>query len=87
MIVEIPDDNSIIKWKLNDDDEWKSTEIIDLINAYVGRPRGEWVYRQEWFEDEEKPRMAWGCNQCGFSIKSVHEKQNFCPQCGAQLRG
>lgn len=51
------------------------------------RPRGKWVYRQEWFEDEKEPRMAWGCNQCGFSIKSVHEKRNFCPNCGANMRG
>ena len=51
------------------------------------RPKGEWVYRQEWFEDEKEPRMAWGCNQCGSSIKSVHEKRNFCPNCGADMRG
>lgn len=132
MIIEIPDDNSIVKWKKNDKDEWASAEISDLIKAYEKRPQGdlisrealkakmyeadaeaidyemlvamyeklvndaqaveperpqgEWVYRQEWFEDEEKPRMAWGCNLCGHSIKSVHEKLNFCPNCGAQLR-
>lgn len=54
---------------------------------YEEIPQGEWVYRQEWFEGEKEPRMAWGCNQCGFSIKSVHEKRNFCPNCGAKLKG
>lgn len=56
------------------------------IKTLCNRPQGEWIYRQEWFEDEKEPRMAWGCNQCGFSIKSVHEKRNFCPNCGAQMR-
>ena len=43
MIVEIPDDNSIVKWKMNDNDEWKSAEISDLIKAYEERPQGEYV--------------------------------------------
>lgn len=34
MIIEIPDENSIIKWKYNDKDEWKSSEISELIKAY-----------------------------------------------------
>lgn len=34
MIIEIPDENSIIKWKYNDKDEWKSAEISELIKAY-----------------------------------------------------
>lgn len=43
MIIEIPDDNSIVKWKKNDKDEWKSAEISDLIKAYEERPQSEWV--------------------------------------------
>jgi len=34
MIIEIPDENSIIKWKNNDKDEWEVAEISDLIKAY-----------------------------------------------------
>ena len=34
MIIEIPDDNSIVKWKKNDNEDWKSAEISDLIMAY-----------------------------------------------------
>ena len=37
MIIEIPDDNSIIKWKKNDNEDWKSAEISDLIKAYEER--------------------------------------------------
>lgn len=60
--------------------------IIDGKTNY-SRPQGKWMYRQEWFEDEIEPRMAWGCNQCNFSIKSIHEKRNFCPNCGADMKG
>ena len=68
-----------------------SAASIEAFNKAVAalkaeRPHGEWIYREEWFEDEEKPRMAWGCNLCGHSIKSVHEKLNFCPNCGAAMR-
>ena len=34
MIIEIPDGNSIVKWKYKDDEEWKRAEIYDLIKAY-----------------------------------------------------
>ena len=37
MIIEIPDDNSIIKWKKNDNEDWKYAEISDLIKAYEER--------------------------------------------------
>ena len=64
-----------------------SIKIIDNAPAVEpDRPQSEWIYREEWFEDEEKPRMAWGCNLCGHSIKSVHEKLNFCSNCGAAMK-
>lgn len=47
---------------------------------------GEWIHREELFDDEEKPRMVWGCKKCGFSLKSIHDKRNFCPNCGADMR-
>ena len=34
MTILIPDDNSIVKWKYNDNDDWKIAEISDLIKAY-----------------------------------------------------
>ena len=39
MIIEISDDSSIVKWKNNNED-WKSAEISDLIKAYEERPAG-----------------------------------------------
>ena len=40
MIIEIPNENSIIKWKNDEKDEWKVAEISDLIQAYE-KPQGE----------------------------------------------
>ena len=41
MIIKIPDDNSIIKWKKNDKDEWKYAETSDLIKAYEERLKSD----------------------------------------------
>ena len=49
MIIEIPNDNSIVKWKKNDKEDWKSAEISDLIKAYDKRPIGEWISVSERF--------------------------------------
>lgn len=39
MIIEIPEENSIIKWKYDDRDtneKWKFAEVSDLIKAFEG---------------------------------------------------
>lgn len=41
MIIEIPNENSIVKWKNEDKDEWKVAEISDLIQAYENAPTFE----------------------------------------------
>lgn len=38
MIIEIPNENSIVKWKNAEKDEWKVAEISDLIKAYERPP-------------------------------------------------
>ena len=78
MIIEIPDDNSIIKWKAFGEEDWKYAEISDLIEAYEGRPKGEWISATLFGEHSLK------CNQCGnvaFGVKYY----NFCPNCGAKM--
>ena len=77
MIIEIPDDNSIVKWKYNDKDEWKVAEISDLIKAYE-RPQGEWISVDEFMFD-------WQCSKCQCGIQG--SKTWFCPHCGADMRG
>lgn len=59
---------------------------IDNAPTVEERPQGEWKYRKEWFENEPEERMAWGCSSCGFSIQNSHDKQNYCPYCGAYMR-
>lgn len=46
MIIEIPDDNSIVKWKMNDKEDWKSAEISDLIKVYEEKPQGDLISRE-----------------------------------------
>ena len=76
MIIEIPNENSIIKWKNNTYDEWKVAEISDLIKAYE-RPQGEWIKIGE-------IGLAYKCNKCD-EVSVMPE--NFCPNCGADMRG
>ena len=45
MIIEIPDEDSVIKWKYANED-WKSAEISDLIKAYE-RPSDEVIIAHE----------------------------------------
>ena len=45
----------------------------------------KWVLRKEHFEDEPEPRYVYGCSGCGHSIKSVHERLNYCPNCGRKM--
>lgn len=82
MIIEISDDNSIIKWKNNDNDEWKSAEISDLIKVYEARTQGEWIKHDTW---------DYSCSLCdSYSFAedgNVEELPNFCPYCGAKMKG
>ena len=45
MIIEIPDEDSVIKWKYANED-WKYAEISDLIKAYE-RPSDEVIIAHE----------------------------------------
>lgn len=61
--------------------------IKDKVKALENQKTGHWISRDEWFDDEEKPRLAYGCDRCGFSLKNSHEKRGFCPNCGAKMKG
>lgn len=43
------------------------------------RPQGEWL----WLGDNPNPNHKWSCNKCGRGVK---EQENFCPNCGADMR-
>lgn len=65
--------------------EWQ-IEFFSRLYEKV-RPQSEWIRREELFDDEETPRMVWGCKECGFSLKSSHDKRGYCPNCGAKMKG
>ena len=46
------------------------------IVAFVERPKGEWILHQD--------SKTWECNKCG---KNQVMWSNFCPNCGADMRG
>jgi hypothetical protein len=52
MIIEVPNENSIVKWKNDEKDEWKVAEISDLIKAYE-RPHGDLISRDALRKDIE----------------------------------
>lgn len=82
MIIEIPNENSIIKWKNNDKDEWKSAEISDLVKAYE-RPKGEWLSLSD---VSPSGFGTWVCSQCGHGFRGIKSKMPYCT-CGADMRG
>ena len=53
--------------------------LIALAMPYEERPQGEWI----WLGDNPNPEHKWSCNKCGRGVK---EQQNFCPNCGADMR-
>lgn len=46
----------------------------------VERQKGEWL----WLCDTPNAIYKWSCNKCGRGVK---EQENFCPNCGAKMRG
>ena len=42
------------------------------------RPQGEWI---------DKGKNLWKCSNCGHYINGDVEVRNFCPNCGADMRG
>ena len=63
--------------------------------VYPVRPQGEWLwlcdspdpkYKCEWLRlcDSPDPKYKWSCNKCGRGVK---EQENFCPNCGVEMKG
>ena len=80
MIIEIPNENSIVKWKNDDKDEWKIAEISDLIQAYE-RQKGEWIDHSEDYGYAECP-FCHELTTCEGNIDELH----YCWNCGAYLQ-
>lgn len=51
------------------------------------RPQGEWIYNQY----DANPKIGnWHCSICHticYEMKLAHDNFNYCPNCGADMRG
>ena len=56
-------------------------DMVKEINSLpsADRPKGEWM-----FNTEENGKSWFICSVCG---DSIFHKSNFCPSCGAYMRG
>lgn len=81
MIIAIPNENSTIKWKYKDTDDWTIAEVSDLIKAYEEqRPQGEWIYHG-------LDNCLWGQMECPFCHRRSNSDADFCQYCGASMKG
>ena len=63
----------------------KYQKAIDSLPTYSfpEREKGEWIKHPTFHEDFD----CWVCNKCGEEISGHENKTNFCPNCGADMRG
>lgn len=73
---------------------WHYVEILDVIAKYLEsteRPKGKWIdkgWHGDWqFETDGRGNcwVEYECSECGFHNKG--SKSDFCPNCGADMRG
>ena len=59
--------------------------VISGFNEVLSeRPQGEWIFLGD-NPNRDNPNQShsWSCNKCGRGVK---EQENFCPNCGADMR-
>ena len=61
-------------------DDQSFQELLDDL-----RPKGEWIFLGD-NPNRYNPTQShsWSCSQCGHGVK---EQENFCPHCGAKMKG
>ena len=69
-----------------DDDKCDEYEAMkNLPSAQPERKTGRWI--NAYPDIESNPMFMYGiCSECGFE-QSISDKLNFCPNCGADMRG
>lgn len=71
------------------------TKTIDeafsmAIEALKDRPKGEWEqvpYKRLGHEEVVIDGTSWRCSNCGDARKRNEPDMDFCPNCGADMRG
>ena len=84
MIIEIPDDNSIVKWRYKDNEDWKSAEISDLIKALRERPKGEWLCPNCYLYEQTKDDYCQYAGECTINCRKC---KYFKQKGDADMRG
>ena len=51
------------------------------------RPKGRWIDTGESYEDEHCRYNYWACSVCENRIAGRYGLHNYCPNCGADMRG
>lgn len=65
----------------------------DHIEFLTSREMGEWLYRRDKNRDrKENPQGEWlfvsrNCWKCPYCQELTNEGKNFCPNCGAKMKG
>ena len=60
--------------------------ILTAIDALEERPKGEWIELPKAFDSKELPCKCSICEHI-LSFINFYPKSNFCPNCGADMRG
>jgi len=55
------------------------------------RPKGEWIGEADGYADGELVYDVWNCSECNYCIDDGTDDPellpNYCPNCGAKMRG
>lgn len=75
-----------------DGDSWCQGEIyfIDILREAKKTAEVKKVVRGTWIGIDEFPHEDWECSICGEQVcgnDSIPQDMNFCPNCGADMRG
>ena len=66
---------------------WARNTITDLPYKQNERPKGEWYKTGQSFINPNKFKN-YGCSNCFYELdEHIRIKPNFCPNCGADMRG
>ena len=60
--------------------------LQDMVDNMAEPKTGEWVNRERCQVDEDAYEVA-TCSECGAEITIEYPHDNYCPNCGADMRG
>ena len=70
------------EWSIKTEGFRKAEEVIMSIPP-ADRPQGEWKRRLV----DNGFNADWVCSECGYRVKTDFVSFNYCPNCGARMKG